>query len=346
MSLYENAERILNGVEDAVPHTGELTIECTPNSEDNLFYERWVKAREGKSPYKPFFFPWWWTDDYSVPRGTDLVLPSDRYELIYTEEERELTERHHLTEDQIRWRRWKIGEKGAFFYSEYPEDEVGCFIVIGDPVFDSSVLGNLANICYEGERHSQGWTFWKSPEEKMRYIIGVDTSSGAPGGSYSAAVVINDRWEVCATFQARIEPHTLANILKEMGTWYNKAELVVERNFTGYAVLEQLQDYPNISHQRDFVTGRVTTQKGWWSSNQTRDLLMSVTKENLKQLKIWDVNLVRQLRSYRYIKLKTKYREQAQTHDDLALALMLALTARKIVGTARGYQGSSTSWPW
>ena len=28
LSLYEDAEKILNGVEDAVPFTGELTIEC------------------------------------------------------------------------------------------------------------------------------------------------------------------------------------------------------------------------------------------------------------------------------------------------------------------------------
>jgi hypothetical protein len=33
MSFYEDPETILSGVEDAVPLTGELTIECTPNGE-------------------------------------------------------------------------------------------------------------------------------------------------------------------------------------------------------------------------------------------------------------------------------------------------------------------------
>ena len=346
LSFYEDGEKILGGIEDAVPLEGELDIECSPNGEDNVFYERWVKAREGRSPYKPFFFPWWWTGEYRIPLGSEIALVEDRGSLTFTGEERELVEKHQLIEDQIRWRRWKIAEKGGFFWQEYPEDEVSCFITIGDPVFDQSILNNLASMCREGERHPQGWLFWQSPEEKLRYTIGVDTASGAPEGSYSTAVVLNERWEVCATFQARLEPHIFAGILKQLGIWYNKAELVVERNFTGYAVLEQLQDYGNVSHQRDFTTGKITAQKGWWSNSQTRDLLMSVTKENLGQLKMWDVNLVRQLRSYRYIKLKTKYREQAQTHDDLAFALMLAVTARKVAGTARGYRGSVPGYSW
>lgn len=340
LAWYEDDTTVINGVEDAVPMSGELTIESTPNGEDNSFYEKWIKAREGKSPYKPFFFPWWWDDEYRIPKGSELVIPVDREELTCTKEELDLIELHKLDEDQIRWRRWKIGEKGAFFWQEYPEDEVSCFITIGDPVFDPYMLNEFASRCTEGRHHEWGWTYWLEPEENLRYIIGVDTSSGAPEGSYSAAVVLNDRWEVCATYQGRVEPHILAGILKQLGLWYNTAELVIERNFTGYAVLEQLQDYPNIAHQRDFTTGKITSQKGWWSNDQTRDLLMSVTKENLGSCRLWDVNLVRQLRSYRYIKLKTKYREQAQTYDDLAIAFMLAVTSRKVAGTARGYQGA------
>lgn len=275
-----------------------------------------------------------------------MVVPTDKGELTFVDEELDLIKLHKLDEDQLRWRRWKIGEKGAFFWQEYPEDEVSCFITIGDPVFDQNILAALAAQSVDGKTHPQGWLSWLEPEEKGRYIIGVDTASGAPEGSYSTAVVLSERWEVCATFQARLEPHQFAIILRKLAEHYNKAELVVERNFTGYAVLEQLKDYGNIAHQRDFTTGKITSQKGWWTNTQTRDLLISVTKEELGQVKLWDINLVRQLRSYRYIKLKTKYREEAQTHDDLAIALMLAVTSRKVAGTARGYQGSVKGYNW
>jgi hypothetical protein len=339
---WEDGERLLTGLEDSVPMSGELTIETTPNGEENIAYLLWTKAREGKSPYKPFFFPWWWADDYQIPEGSALSLPEDRGTLHLTAEESELVEKNHLTEEQIRWRRWKISEKGGLFWQEFPEDELSCFISIGDPVFDSAILSNLSQGCYEGKKHKGGWTIWQPPEPKMLYTVGADTSAGAPGGSYSAACVLNARWEVVATYQARVEPHIFAGILQEMGKFYNFAELAIERNFTGYAVLGHLLNYPNIYHQRDFVTGKITTNRGWWTSDQTRQYMITSTKENLNLVHCWDLNLIRQLRSFRFI----KYEAVAQSFDDLALAFMISMAVRRISGASRGYQGSIKGWSW
>jgi len=352
VAFYEEGDKVLSGIQDAISLNGELTLESSPNGENNVFFETWVKAREGKSPYKAFFFPWWLDDGYRIsknpqnPEVLNLLQQQDRLELTYTDDEKFLVDTHHLDEDQIRWRRFKLAEKGGLFYVEYPENDVDCFITVGDPVFDQTLLTDLANFCYDSERHPFGWNYWIPPIDKMSYVIGADTASGAPEGSYSAAVVMDSLWRVCATFQARMEPHQFADILRRMATWYNKAEIAVERNFTGYAVLEQLKDYPNITHQRDFTSGKITTQRGWWSNDQTRSLMMTITREFLPKIKMWDSNLVRQLRSYRYVKLKTKYREQAQTYDDLALAFMIAITVKKTAGVARGYQGSYNDWGW
>jgi hypothetical protein len=46
------------------------------------------------------------------------------------------------------------------------------------------------------------------------------------------------------------------------------------------------------------------------------------------------------------MKLKTKYREEAQTFDDLAMAFMLAVTVKKTSGTARGYRGNIPGFNW
>lgn len=354
---YEDGERILVAVEDAVPMEGELDIEATPNGEDNIFYDRWVKAKEGKSPYKPFFYPWWWTYEYRIPRDSEYALFEDRGELTFTGEELELIALHNLCEDQIRWRRWKIAEKGGLFWQEYPEDEMTCFITIGDPVFDSFILSNMATSCYEGTRHEGGWTFWIPPDTtgKTHYVIGADSSAGAPEGSYSAACVIDDLWRVCATFQARVEPNTFASVLKQMGLWYNKAQLAIERNFTGYAVLASLvgghnvddagvslANYPNIYRQRDFLTGKITSNLGWWTNEQTKEHMRTSLRYKLPQLKIWDVNLVRQLRSYRFIKMKPT----AQTFDDLAISLMIACAVKSIGSGVSGYRGNIPGWSW
>ena len=227
-------------------------------------------------------------------------------------------------------------------WQEYPEDELSCFITIGDPVFDQSILTLMANSCYDGDGHEGGWTFWIPPIPNMRYIIGADSSAGSPGGSYSAAVVLDDLWRVCATYQSRVEPYIFGNLLKEMGTWYNKAQVAVERNFTGYAVLQQLGNYDNIYYQKDHLTGKYTTQKGWWTNQQTKEFMHDKLKERLPLLKIHDMNLVRQLRSYRFI----KHKPTAQTYDDLAIALMISVAVRATEGVARGFVGCTPGWNW
>ena len=322
--------------------TGELTLESTPNGEENIFFERWSRAREGKSPYKPFFFPWWWDDAYQIPANSEFALESDKGDLVYTDEELELVTTNSLSQDQIRWRRYKVSEKEGLFWQEYPEDEVTCFITIGEPVFDRERLNDLAHGCYEPEVHEQGWKTYIPPTPGERYVIGADSAAGAQGGSYSAASVIDSQFRVVATFIARCDPMVFAGVLRLMGEAYNLAEIAIERNFTGYAVIGGLGDYPNIHQQRDYITGKVLANAGWWTNDQTRQFMMAKTKETLPIFTTWDVNLVRQLRSYRYI----KYRATAQTFDDLAMATMIGIAVKSVVGQGQGFQGATQGWAW
>jgi len=322
---------------------------CTPNGEDNVFYDRWIRAKEGKSPYTTFFFPWWWTDEYRIPENSPIALPSDRGDFDYTDEEQAIVDQHHITKDQVRWRRWKIAEKGGLFWQEYPEDEISCFITVGDPVFDTSIINRLSAGCRDPERFETTvdskpvmWDYWAKPDAKEQYVIGADTAAGSPTGSFSAAVVLDSKWRVVATFLARCQPNEFATVLKEMGKTYNWAEICVERNFTGYAVLGQMTSYPRLYHQRDFTSGKVTHQVGWWTNDQTKHVLYTEMKNVLPYIQIWDANLIRQLRGYRYIRLKPT----AQSFDDLAISLMLAIVTKKVTGASGGYQGNVAGYNW
>lgn len=343
IAFYADGERILNAIDDAVPMDGIITLESTPFGEGNIFYETWVKAREGKNSYIPHFFPWWNNPEYTLPPDHHLVLREDRNEILNLDpEEQDLVTKHGLTMGQIRWRRYKIADKGGLFFQEYPEDEVSCFITSGEPVFDSYRLEQMSRECMEGKRHPHGWTYWIEPEHNQRYTIGIDTSAGVPGGSYSAIVVLNDFYEVCATYQGRVDPVQLSTIARQIGEWYNYGELIIERNFTGYTVLSHLNDYPNIYYEKDFMSGKTTGKKGWWTNVRTKEFLMTSLKDKFGQLKIYDINLVRQLRGYRYIKLKPV----AQTFDDLVMALMFACAVKTSTGTSRGYMGATAGWSW
>jgi len=331
---YEEPQRILTAVEGATRY-GELTLESTPNGENNVFYDVWQKAREKRNTYVPFFFPWWYGNEYQLPRGHKDALEADRNGLTYDAEEIELVNKFNLTEDQIRWRRATLADMGGEFYQEFPEDEVTCFQQSGDPVFDPVRCAILAKDCYEGQRHPYGFYIWKDVEPGMRYVIGADTSSGT-GESMSAASVLDDNWNVCATFQAKMEPTDFATLLKYMGHYFNEATLAVERNFTGYTVLSALQDYGNIYMQRDFTTGVETNKPGWWTNEFTKSFMISKFRDALERLQIWDINLVRQIRGYTYI----KYKPTAQTrYNDLFIATAIAVAVKETVGVAKGFIG-------
>ena len=70
--------------------------------------------------------------------------------------------------------------------------------------------------------------------------------------------------------------------------------------------------------------------------------MRTVLKDKLSGLKVWDTNLIRQMRGYRYIKLKA----EPQTFDDLVIALMIACVVKKVEGGARGYQGAVAGYNW
>jgi hypothetical protein len=337
-AFYPDAERIINAVEEAVPLNGDIVIETSPNGE-NEFFGLWSKAREKKNSYKPLFFPWWSGQDYWLSKGSEYALEGDRGDLDLSPDEIELKDRYNLTEEQLRWRRMKIADKGGLFYQEYPEDELNAFIVVGEPVFDSYILDTLARQCYPGKNHSTGALIWKEPEKGKKYVIGADCSAGAV--SYSAASVLDEYYNVCATYQRKVDPTIFAQVLMELGKYYNNAELAVERNAQGYAVLAVLEKehYPNKYYQRDYTTGKQTTKIGWWTSEQTKSFMFSTFKDVLPRLKVWDVNLVRQARGYRYVGLKPL----PQTYDDLLIATMIAIAARRTSGS-RGIIGHTKAW--
>jgi hypothetical protein len=327
--------------------TGEITIECTPNGEDNEFYNVWVRAREGKTSYKPFFFPWWLGGDYKIAEGSDLALPDDRGKLVYTPEEIDLIDKFGITDEQLRWRRRKIADKQGFFWQEYPEDEVTCFITAGQPVFNMNKLQQLARECYPGSRKPEGWVEWIPPHPGKNYTIGVDCTEGVH--DYAAAVVLDVNYNVCATYQALMPPKPFAELLVKLGKRYNNGLLAVERNAPGYGVLANLVGYGNLYHQKDYTTGKPTAKVGWWTSAATKRFMIDTFKEVLgtgeePQLEFttWDASLVRQARGFRIVKGKP----QSQTYDDLLMAAMIAVAVRFQSGGSRGYIGKINRWNW
>jgi len=343
IAFWNDPERITIPLGERVPKEGTLIYESTPNGEDNFFYYEWRKAKgwqEGKSIFRPFFFPWWLNPEYAY--GIYEGLPSDAHSpLEYSGEERFLVEHHGLTEQQIRWRRAKIAALGEMFKQEYPEDDETCFLQTREGVFDSLLLNEKAKMCYQPPASFNGAAVWYPPEDHHTYIIGADPSAGI--NDKAAAVV----WDIkglklCARLVGHWDPFIFAEKLRELGHYYNDACLIIENNASGVAVLSKLIDYPNLYYQRDLITGKPTTRLGWATSAMSKTYMLNKFKQLLPDLTIHDIELIRQARAFRY----QGFEIVSGDEDDILMAAMIGLAAKDTAIGAKGFRGIAGWKTW
>jgi hypothetical protein len=152
-AFYDSLARILGGIEEAVGMRGQIDIETTANGSGE-FKDMWQVAKEGRSTYTPIFIPWFIDDEYSADHLTEedrkkmsasvqqlLSTPDDVFMAQLDRDTKRMCARVQLewgitlTPGQLKWRTYKIWDKGELFFQEYPEDDVTCFLQTGRSVF-------------------------------------------------------------------------------------------------------------------------------------------------------------------------------------------------------------------
>ena len=128
-----DAQETLAGLRAALPPTGELVLESTPNGADGCFFEEWqsASATSGGESLVGHFFPWWWEPEYV----TDTIDEAE-----WTEEERDLALGHGLSGSQIGFRRRLEAGFRGLARQEYAEDADASFLASGACVFDMQAL--------------------------------------------------------------------------------------------------------------------------------------------------------------------------------------------------------------
>lgn len=127
VAYWENTEEISSGVMQTVPDMKgtEIILESTANGMGNMFYRMCMAALRGEGEYQLVFIPWYWQDEYKKELPKDFSL---------TEEESKYKEAYKLTDEQIYWRRIKIGELDGGdwqFKQEYPANVQEAFQTSG-----------------------------------------------------------------------------------------------------------------------------------------------------------------------------------------------------------------------
>jgi hypothetical protein len=257
---YPDLERILNGVSEAAEY-GQIDIETTPNGRD-FFYDLWHKAKAGRSSYTPIFIPWFIDDEFSVDSMTKkekdglnktmqemFAIPDDKFEL--SEDEKLLIKKVkaewgiNLTIGQIKWRRYKIWDKGDLFFQEYPEDDESCFLQTGRSVFHKIVLDPTRKIPLDNFEAYAIMNQWDPIRvnlfKKKRLYGAVDGAEGVQGGdSHCFSVIDVENGKGAVIFEiTSTEPidHFWLKVKKVMDNF--NIFLGVEKNGVGVAHVQK-----------------------------------------------------------------------------------------------------------
>ncbi|MBU6430166.1 MAG: hypothetical protein KGR26_14215, partial [Cyanobacteria bacterium REEB65] len=299
--LYLNAKPTIDG-------GGQLIILSTANGIGGLFHGLWKKAVAGTNSFKTIFLPWWArpgrdrafyerqladsTDPATVPQN----YPANALEAF-------------LVSGRVRFpSAWVLAQQkhvqDAIARDQWPD-------ALQKP---ANVRGTIA--------HLPGIKLYKLPEVGRRYVVSADVAEGKETGDYDAGVVIDAKtWEEVATIHGHWEPDEYADMLAVLGYLYNGAEIIVERNNHGHAVLTalKLKQYPWVGDGHD-------GDPGWLTNKQTKpesiDLLAECLRDEL--ITVRTAAALQEMHTYRVIR-GGKTEAEEGSHDDYVMAWAIAL---------------------
>lgn len=168
-----------------------------------------------------------------------------------------------------------------------------------------------------------GLIIYREPEAGHKYGIGADPAEGNPTSDDSALTVLDIiTGEEVAKLRGKFQPSTLAAHADVIGTYYNRASLMVERNNHGHAVLLWLRDNSRLKrlpgHDR---------REGWHSTTKGKALMYDAGADAFRDQEtiIHSFDTYTQLASIEGSTLRAPEGEM----DDLADSYVLATLAMK-----------------
>lgn len=240
VAYWPNADTHLAGIMQTVPleEDTEIIFESTANGIGDTFHSIWQQGESGDGGWQSIFVPWFWQHEY---RHENVQLQA---------EDREYGELFGLDEQQMMWRRYKIGELGGdirLFMREYPSTPAEAFSVSDD---ESLIEGSYVIKARKSEAKAEG-----------AKIIGVD-----PARFGSDKTVITIRQGRCAEIIARLsnkDNMEVAGAVLNAIRKYNPRAVFIDVGGLGAGVIDRLRElgYGNIVHGINFGSKPIDGKK-------------------------------------------------------------------------------------
>lgn len=297
---------------------GSCTLISTVNGYGNWYEQTYHDAKEGLNKFNVIDLDYWEHPDYNDEKWV-------------AEQKAQLGEKGFLQEVLREF----LGTGETYF----PTKTITSLTELTRNNYPSRKLfpqwaNKLGRIAQLEEEHNKGamWV-WKEPVDGHEYIIGVDCAEGQGENNDSSCFQIIDAHslEQVAEFYSNIVvPHELAQILNEVGIYYNHALLVVENMGPGGAVLSSLQH--NLFYENLFFESsqKANPKPGIKMGSTNRPLFLESLQNRLlnQTLLINSVRFVTELQTFEYNAVSKKAQAQKGKHDDAIMAMCIALYVR------------------
>lgn len=209
---------------------GQLIIESTANHFNDALHQEIMAYERGEAEWNYLFFPWFEHTEYREKVPEDFEK---------TDVEVEYAQRWELDDEQIYWRRLKMGKMGnkQKFVREYPACIEDAYSIAGNVYLSSDDFKDISIVQIDPKET----TTLQEPQKGDVYAIGVDVSAGV-GQDYSVIYVMSKKsHQVCSTYRSNeVSPAYLAQKIVDIATWYNNALVLVESNNYGNVVLNEM----------------------------------------------------------------------------------------------------------
>ncbi len=213
-------------------NNGQLVIESTANHFNDALHQEILRYERGDAKWNYLFFPWFSHSKYREE------IPEDE-EIVWTDDELELKEKHLLDFNQLYWRRLKLSKIGTKqkFQREYPATIEDAYSISGNVYLSREDFEEIEIINVE----PRDATVFAEPEPDDRYAIGVDVSAGV-GRDWSVIYVLSKKTyqPVLIWRSNECSPVYLAERIVDFANEYNQALVLVESNNYGNVVLNEM----------------------------------------------------------------------------------------------------------
>ena len=174
---------------------------------------------------------------------------------------------------------------------------------------------------------------WKEPVDGNEYIIGADCAEGVGSEGDNSCFQIIDaiNLEQVAEFYSNlVPPNMFAQILNQIGVYYNSATVIIENNSIGGAVLNSLCN--DLAYESIFYEYKKTTagKPGIKVTSANRSIILETLQHKIMQgsIKINSKRFVNELKTFIFNAQRKRAEAVKGKHDDAVMALCFALYAR------------------